>query len=147
MAPAPARSAGLFGSLRRLAATAIELAQVRLELLSTEIEQEKLRLFDALLWTGAALVMLATGVVLLCVLLVVLMWDSHRLLTLVVLTAAFLGGGAWALLAARQRLHSPGRLFEASLGELRRDRGALGSMPGDSSHVSAAGTASADEVR
>ena len=44
----PGTAGGLFDSLRRLLATALGLAQVRLALFGTELEAEKLRLFDAL---------------------------------------------------------------------------------------------------
>ena len=43
-----ASSTGLFQSLRRLASSGLELVQVRLELLVSELTQEKLRIFDAL---------------------------------------------------------------------------------------------------
>ena len=51
----PAPQGGLLAALRRLLAGGVEMLRVRLELLGTEIEQEKLRLFDAVLWAGLAL--------------------------------------------------------------------------------------------
>ena len=45
----PASRAGLFESLRQLLRTALEMAQVRLELLVSDLEIEKLRLVDAVL--------------------------------------------------------------------------------------------------
>lgn len=118
-------SRGLFASVRQLLATGIETLRVRLELLSTEIEQEKLRLFDAVLWAGLALLLLGIGLLFLCGLVVTLLWDNHRLATLGALAALFLGGGAWALQTARQRLHAPGGLFATSVAELERDRSEL----------------------
>ena len=115
----------MFTSLRQLLATVVETAQVRLALLSNEIEQEKLRLFDALLWAGLALLLLGLGAVLLCAFIVVLFWDSHRLLALGALSALFLGAGLWLMQAARQRLQTPGGLFSASAQELGRDRAGL----------------------
>ena len=58
-------SPGLLGSLRRLLGTALELAQVRFELLVTELEGQKLRLYDALMWAAVALVLLGLGLTLL----------------------------------------------------------------------------------
>ncbi len=94
-------------------------------LLGTEIEQEKLRLVDALLWLGVALICLGVGLVLLCGLVIIWLWESHRLLGLGILAALCLGGGVGLCFAARQRLQSPGGLFSASLSELARDRAGL----------------------
>jgi uncharacterized membrane protein YqjE len=116
---------GLFSSLRQLFATAVETLQVRLDLLSNELEQEKLRLFDGLLWAGLALMLLGLGVLLLCAFIVVLFWDNYRLQALGVLCALLLGAGTWLLLLARKRLQSPGGLFNSSVQELGRDRAAL----------------------
>lgn len=119
---------GLFASLRGLLATVLEIAEVRLELLSTEIEQEKIRLVDGLLWAGLALMMLGIGVVLLCGFVVMLFWEGYRLAALGVLTLLFLGGGGVLIRMARERLRNPGGMFRASVTELASDRTAL--LPG-----------------
>jgi uncharacterized membrane protein YqjE len=116
---------GLFASARQLLATGVETLRVRLELLSTEVEQEKLRLFDAVLWAGMALLLLGMGLLFLCGLIVVLLWDQHRLLALGGLTVIFLGSGYWVLQIARTRLRAPGGLFASSVAELERDRSEL----------------------
>ena len=43
----PSATGGLFQSLRRLVDTGVEIVQVRLELFGSELEREKLRLYDA----------------------------------------------------------------------------------------------------
>jgi uncharacterized membrane protein YqjE len=113
---------GLLGSVRQLLATGVETLRVRLELLSTEVEQEKLRLFDAVLWAGLALLLLGMGLLFLCGLIVVLLWEQHRLLALGALAALLLGTGFWVLQQARARLRAPGGLFATSVAELERDR-------------------------
>lgn len=113
---------GLLGSVRQLLATGVETLRVRLELLSTEVEQEKLRLFDAVLWAGLALLLLGMGLLFLCGLIVVLLWEQHRLLVLGALAALLLGTGFWVLQQARARLRAPGGLFATSVAELERDR-------------------------
>ena len=112
---------GLFASLRQLLATGLEMAQVRLDLFLNEVEQEKLRVFDALLWAGLALMLLGVGVILLCGFVVVLLWDRYRLVTLGVLTLLFLGAGVLLIRAARNRLRSPAGVFGATVDELRQD--------------------------
>lgn len=116
---------GLFASVRQLLATGVETLRVRLELLSTEVEQEKLRLFDAVLWAGLALLLLGMGLLFLCGLVVVLLWEQHRLLALGALAVLFLGAGFWVLQQARARLRAPGGLFATSVAELESDGAAL----------------------
>lgn len=121
--PEPRR--GLFRSLRRLLTTLLELAQVRLELALTELEQEKLRLFDALLLAAGALVALGIGLVLLVGFVILLFPESQRVVVVGVLALLLLAGSALALVTARSRLRAPGGLFEASRRELARDRADL----------------------
>ena len=123
---ATAPSKGLFSSARRLVDTGLELAQVRIELLAVELEQEKGRVFDGLLWAALALWLLGVGVVLLTGLLVMLFWDGYRLPALAVLGLLFVGGGLASVRLARQKLASPEGLLSATRAELARDRKALG---------------------
>lgn len=119
------KGSGLFASLHQLLDTAVEILQVRLALLSNELQQEKLRLFDGLLWAGLALMLLGLGVLLLCAFIVVLFWDGYRLQALGVLSGLFLAAGGLLLHAARARLQSPGGPFNTSVEELGRDRAGL----------------------
>lgn len=120
-----ARSEGLFNSVRRLLASALEMGQVRLELLGTEVELEKRRLFDGLLWGGIGLMALGVGLVLLCGFITLLFWEGYRLAALGMMTVLFLGAGVLLLRQARQQLRSPNGMFEASVSELKRDRAGL----------------------
>ena len=119
------RTDGLLASLRRLLGTMLEIAQVRLELLGTEIELEKRRLFDGLLWSAFALILLGVGLLLLCGFVILLFWDSYRLLASGLLTLLFVGAGLVLLRHARQRLHNPAGLFGSIAAEFARDRSAL----------------------
>ena len=76
-------SAGLFGSLQRLLATLLDIAQVRLDLLTTEFEREKLRLYDGLLWAAVALFFIGLGLLLLAALLVAVAPEPLRPLVLI----------------------------------------------------------------
>ncbi|WP_088287519.1 phage holin family protein [Ideonella sp. A 288] len=123
----PASPAGLFASLRRLAGTALEIARVRLELLASELEQEKLRLFDALVIGAIGLVMVGLSMVLVVGFVVMLFQEGYRLPAVGVLALAFGLGGAWVLRRAREALRAgDGGPFALTLGELRRDEAGLG---------------------
>ena len=121
----PVQSGGLFASLSRLLGTVLETAQVRLELLGTEIEFEKRRLFDGLLWGAVALLVLGVGLVLLCGFVILLFWDGYRLAAVGVIATLFLAGGTFLMSIARRRLRNPGTMFEASVAELEQDRAGL----------------------
>jgi len=119
------RARGLFSSLRGLIATGVATLQVRLELLATELQEEKARILGLLAYGAAALILLAVGIVFLAIFFTVLLWDSHRLLALGICAALFLGAGGLALTVAMRLARSGSRLFAASLAELAQDRSAI----------------------
>jgi uncharacterized membrane protein YqjE len=118
-------AAGLFGSLRRLLGTLLEIAQARLELLGVEYEREKLRVFDVLIGAVVALLCIGLGLLLLAALLVILTPEPLRPWVLALLALASIGGGVWLLRQATQRLSAPTGLLAATRDELARDRNAL----------------------
>lgn len=122
----PAAGGGLLQSLRRLADTAVGIVQVRLELFGTELEQEKQRVFDALLRAAIGLLLLGLALVLAIAFVVLLFQEGYRLPAIGVLTLIFGGIGGWLLHGARARLRAgDGGPFGLSLSELRRDRDGL----------------------
>jgi uncharacterized membrane protein YqjE len=125
MGEAPERG-GLLASLRVLLASLIETLHTRLELLGTELEEEKLRLIRLLAYCAAAFFLLGAGTVFFAAFITVAMWDDHRLLVLGFFTSIFLGAGIVSLVFAAQTVRASSRLFAASLAELARDRSELG---------------------
>jgi uncharacterized membrane protein YqjE len=113
---------GFLAGVRQLLATLLETVQVRLELLGTELEQEKRRVFSALVLAAVALVCLALGLVMFSVMILLIFWDSYRVLAACAMALLFGGGGAYLLYRAKQKLSAPSGLFEHSLAELQRDR-------------------------
>ncbi len=120
-----AANAGLLVSLRRLGATTIEIARVRLELLGTEVERQKLSILSALLWAALGSVCVAVGLVLLSGLVVLLFWDSYRLQAIAALVFAYFLIGALMLRHAVSQIQTPSGAFAASRDELARDHAAL----------------------
>jgi len=122
---AGARTGGLLTSLKQLVATLVAVVQTRLELLANEVQAEKLRLTQLLLLGISALFFLACAVLLLTVLVVVALWDTHRLLAIGGFAALYLGTGVGFALAARARAAAGTQLFAASLAEFEKDRDRL----------------------
>lgn len=119
---APGSRSGLFDSLKGFATSLVAIVHTRLDLLSTDLEEERARLASMLLMLFVALFCIGLGVVLLTILIAVVFWDSHRLLALAGLTGFFLVSGVTAFAYARHMLRTKPRLFAASLAELSRDR-------------------------
>jgi uncharacterized membrane protein YqjE len=124
---APGESKGLLESLSMLAATLVAIAHTRLELLSTDLEEERDHLLSLLVLSLTALFCLGVGVMLAVLLLVAAFWDTHRFLVLSLLAGGFLtlGVAAWGF--ALHKVRSKPRLFSTSLSELRKDRQRLAS--------------------
>jgi uncharacterized membrane protein YqjE len=115
----------LFESLRRLLEHVLALAQVRLELATTELSLEVHRAARVMLWTFIALLAAALGLLMLSMTVVIAVWDEHRLLAAGLVTAIFLVGTIGAAWMARRSAHARPRMLAATLEELRRDRDAL----------------------
>ena len=120
--PGSGRGGRLFDSLKVLAGTLLAIAHTRLELFSTEIEEQRVWLSSMLVWTLVALFCAGVGVVLVTLFVVIALWDTHRLLALGIPAILFLLGAALAWLVVLGKARAKPRLFTASLGELSKDR-------------------------
>jgi uncharacterized membrane protein YqjE len=112
---------GLLNSLKNLTVTLIAIIHTRLELLSTDLEEGRERFISLLAMAFVSLFSLCFGAVLLTILVVVVFWDTHRLLVLGSLTGLFLITGAVLGAVVVSKLKSMPRMFEASLAELIKD--------------------------
>jgi len=117
-----AATGGLFESLRTLSASLVGIVHTRLELLSTDIAEEREHLITLLLLVQLALFFLGVGVLLLALLIVVAFWESHRFLALGGVAGLFLLASAGSAWLAVHKTRTRPRLFEASLAELSKDR-------------------------
>lgn len=114
-------SGGLLDSLTVLVGSLVSIVHTRLELLSTDLEEDREHLLSLVILSLISLFSLMVGVVLVAILLVVIFWDSHRLLALGLLAGFFiLAGLATCAFAVRKAKTKP-RLFLASLLELFKD--------------------------
>src|SRR5512135_1385340 len=93
---------GLLGSLKRLAGTFLAIIHTRLELLSIELEEERLRVKQMLLYAGVAIFCFGMAIMLLTVFIVALFWDSYRLQAVGGLCALFFVAGLMIWSALRR---------------------------------------------
>jgi uncharacterized membrane protein YqjE len=119
--PTAPRRPGLAGSLRNLGASVLALIRTRIELIATELAEEKERRKEMLVLAVIAALFLALGLLLVAFLVVVLFWDSYRLIAICSVTLLYLGIGAWALLALRRKVRESPPPFAATLAEFDKD--------------------------
>lgn len=112
----------LFDSLRALLATVTELLQTRLELAGTEVEEQVARLASLLIWSIVALFLGFAAILLVAIALIVMFWDTHRVLVAVGLAGVFAILAGVALTKLLAQVWDRPRLFQATLDELAKDR-------------------------
>ena len=116
------RSEGLLESLRNLARTFLAIVQTRIEIFASEIDEERTRLARIAVLAAVAALCIALAVILLVFFLVVLFWDTNRLLAIGVLAGVFAIGGIAACLGLRAAISQRPKFLSATLAELRKDR-------------------------
>lgn len=124
----PARSYSVMDSAKRMLATILALVSTRVELFTTEIEEEIQRAASILMWALVALFFGSLSVLMVAFTVMVIFWDDHRILAAVLVTASFLLATVVFGLLARSRLKAKSRFMAASIEELKRDREALDRM-------------------
>ena len=120
---------GLLDSLRRMLATLLALAATRLELVTTELEEEMHRLARLLLWSVASLLAASLALVLGAVTIIIACWDTGRLAAAVGLTALFTTAALVGWWVVRRQVRERPPLLAATRQELAHDQAALGSEP------------------
>ena len=103
----------------------LAIFQTRLELLSNEIEEERLRVRQMLFYGSIALFFFGLSIMLATVFIVVMFWDSYRLSVLGGLTSLFLLAGLLVWNSLRSAAQERSKLFATSLAELDEDRARL----------------------
>lgn len=113
---------GLIGSVKNVAATLAAIVQTRLEIFSTELQEEIGRAASLLVWAFVALLAAGIGLLLGALVLIIAFWDTHRLLVSLLVMGFFLLLSGIAVLVLRSKLANRPPLFEATIAELSRDR-------------------------
>ena len=113
-------SGGLFAALKNIAATLLASGKARLELLSNEIEEQKLRAIQLVLLAQGMVFCLGVATLLVVALFTAMFWDN-RLFVLSAFAGLFfvLGGVFYSMI--RRAAQRPERPFASSIAELEED--------------------------
>jgi len=120
---------GLMESLKRMTGTLLLIFQARLELLSIEVEEERLNIKQMLLYGSLALLFFGLATILLTAFVVVVFWDSYRLQVLASFIVLYFAVGFLAWNALNRVANKKSQLFSASLAALADDRDRLAPRP------------------
>jgi uncharacterized membrane protein YqjE len=112
-------------SLKGLGRTFVEILGNRVETLSLDLKEDRIRFVSLLLLGASAFFVLSLGIILVVFFLVLTFWTTNRLMVIGILTAMFLGGGLILLALLVQRVRNMPGPFEGTLSELYKDRDAL----------------------
>ena len=112
-------------SIRVLAEGLIGSAQKRVELVSLELQEEKLRLIQTFIWISAASFAAATALIFGSVTLVYLFWESARIVVLGGLTALYAGAAVMIVVSFRRYLARQPQPLAATIDELKEDRACI----------------------
>lgn len=125
MPEAASGSTGPSGALRRLVASLIAIGRIRLELLAIEVQEEKERIAEMLVWAVITAFLGCFALVFLALFLTLLLWDSHRLLAMGGFSALFLVLAVVGVMRLRSLFDTGSTLLQSTIGELREDSRAL----------------------
>jgi uncharacterized membrane protein YqjE len=109
------------GSLRVLAASLIALVRDRVELIAVEFQEAKARDTQKIVLVMVAALFLAMGMLLAAILVIVLLWDTHRMLAAGGVTALYLTIGGATLMRLRAIRRSSPAPFSATRSEFAND--------------------------
>lgn len=113
---------GLLHSLTQVVATLVAMAQTRLELLTTELQEEIQQAAQLLLWAFVALFAAGIGLFLAALVVIFAFWDTHRVLVSIIVTGMFFAIAIFAALFLSSKLRNKRRILDTTLTELARDR-------------------------
>lgn len=113
---------GLFQSLSNFVATFIAIVHTRLELLTTELQEEVRQVGAILLWAFVAAFAAMMGLFLGALAVIFVFWDTHRIAASLCMIALFVLIAVAAALMLRKKLLGKPPLLDDTLAELAKDR-------------------------
>lgn len=121
MSTSPPNPGGWLDSLRRIGDSFLTLTRSRFELFTVELQEEKLRLFNLLIWITLAAAFGFVGVFIIVIALAIWLWAIGGYLGLIALGVAALAGAAGILLSIRNQLQTGPAPFAQTVAEFRKD--------------------------
>ena len=118
----PQSASGLFQSLSNFAGTLIAIAHTRLQLLTTELQEEVRQVGAILLWAFIAAFTALLGLFLAALVFIFAFWDTHRIAASLAMIAMFVGMAIFAALVLRKKLREKSPMLDDTLAELAKDR-------------------------
>lgn len=116
---------GIIDSVKSTLATILQILHTRVELFTTELEEEMHRVAAVLLWGAVAVFSGGLFVLMVAITVIIAAGEEHRLLAALVMTGVFLAILLVAVVLLKSRVSERTRLLSSSLDELKRDRDAL----------------------
>lgn len=121
----PRPVAGLFQSLNNFLATLVAIVHTRLELLTTELQEEVRQVGAILLWAFVAAFAAMMGLFLGALAVIFVFWDTHRLAASLAMIGLFVAVAVVAGLILRHKLTTKPPMLDDTLAELAKDRDQL----------------------
>lgn len=118
-------AAGLFQSLNQFAGTLLAIAHTRLELLTTELQEEVRQVGGILLWAFIAAFAAMMGLFLGALTVIFVFWDTHRIAASLAMIGLFVAVAAAAAAVLVKKLRSKPPMLDDTLAELAKDRDQL----------------------
>lgn len=109
-------------SSRRLGAAILGLLHGHVELFGIELQEQKARTLNLLLFAGLALVFALLLLTALSALLLVLLWDSYRLAGIIGLCVFYGLAAVFCAVRLKAAVHDESSPFSGTLEELAKDR-------------------------
>jgi uncharacterized membrane protein YqjE len=116
---------GIIDSIKSTVATILQILHTRVELFTTELEEEMHRVAAVLIWGAVAVFSGGLFVLMVAITVIIAAGEEHRLLAALVMTGVFLAILVTAVVVLKSRVSQRTRLLHSSLEELKRDRDAL----------------------
>jgi uncharacterized membrane protein YqjE len=117
-----ASATGLFHSLTHFVGTLVGLLHTRLELLTTEVQEEIHRTAGLLIWAFVASFAAMMALFLAALTVIFVFWDSYRVAAALAMVALFVLIAVVGAVTLKKRLQNKPQLLSGTLAELARDR-------------------------
>lgn len=118
------KSAGILASGKRLVATLLSIARNRLELLAVELQEERARLFEALLLVAGVVVFATLTLAMLSLAVIAALWREHRVAALAGLGFFYLAAALLTYWRLQHRLKN-WTVLSGTMAELEKDKACL----------------------